>query len=44
MGSSEDSPAANATEKQAVLAEGEKSEGKNDAESAPTASLGNYFV
>ncbi|RLM00382.1 hypothetical protein CFD26_106875 [Aspergillus turcosus] len=40
MGSSEDDPAASSTEKQAVP---EKSEGKNDAKPAQTASLGNYF-
>jgi ATP-binding cassette subfamily B (MDR/TAP) protein 1 len=44
MGSSEDDPAASSTEKQAVPEEQNKSEGKDDAKPAQTASLGNYFV
>jgi hypothetical protein len=44
MGSSEDGPAASATEKLAVPEEQEKSEGKNEGKPAQNASLGNYFV
>jgi hypothetical protein len=43
MGSSEDGPAASATEKLAVPEEQEKSEGKNEGKPAQNASLGNYF-